>query len=92
MAAIRSYADNARVLLQRNKPIAVADNLATIASLTERISTIIEDLRAFARKRTGGLEATVVARSIEARYCCSIIGCGNKASASSATCRRRIWW
>ncbi|MBB3808330.1 sensor histidine kinase [Pseudochelatococcus contaminans] len=65
MAAIRSYADNARVLLQRNKPIAVADNLATIASLTERISTIIEDLRAFARKRTGGLEATVVARSIE---------------------------
>ncbi|MGV6874340.1 ATP-binding protein [Pseudochelatococcus sp. B33] len=65
MAAIRSYADNAQILLQRNNTGAVRENLATIAALTQRISTIMEDLRAFARKRTGGLEATVVAESID---------------------------
>ncbi|MGI6246445.1 MAG: sensor histidine kinase [Pseudochelatococcus sp.] len=65
MAAIRSYADNAQILLQRNKTEAVRENLATIAALTQRIGTIMEDLRAFARRRTGGLEATVVAESID---------------------------
>lgn len=65
MAAIRSYADNAQVLLERGKPEAVRENLSTIAALTQRISTIMEDLRSFARKRTGGLEATVVADSID---------------------------
>ncbi|MFD2252324.1 two-component system C4-dicarboxylate transport sensor histidine kinase DctB [Pseudochelatococcus lubricantis] len=64
-AAIRSYADNAQVLLQRNRNEAVRENLAAIASLTQRISTIMEDLRAFARRRTGGLEATAVTQSIE---------------------------
>lgn len=65
MAAIRSYADNARILLQRNKTEAVRENLTTIAALTERMGAIVEDLRAFARKRTGGLEPISVCDSID---------------------------
>lgn len=53
VAAIRTYADNARVLLDRPDPEPVRKNLGVIASLTERIGVITDELRAFSRKTSG---------------------------------------
>ncbi|OCJ03576.1 two-component sensor histidine kinase [Rhizobium sp. AC44/96] len=50
VATIRAYADNARVFLDRKQTEPVQENLEAIAALTERIGTITEELKAFARK------------------------------------------
>jgi two-component system C4-dicarboxylate transport sensor histidine kinase DctB len=50
VAAIRSYADNATMLLQRGDTEAVRRNLSTIAELTQRVGGITQELRAFSRK------------------------------------------
>lgn len=50
LAAIRSYTDNAKVLLQKQRLEEAVKNLGLIASLTERMASIIEHLRAFARR------------------------------------------
>jgi len=53
VAAIRTFADNAGVLLERGDDAAARRGLGTIAALTERIGTITAELRGFARKATG---------------------------------------
>ena len=50
LATIRAYAENANIFLDRQQTEPVKDNLSAIAALTERISTITEELKAFARK------------------------------------------
>lgn len=50
VATIRAYADNARVFLERQQTAPVEENLGAIASLTERIGAITDELKAFARK------------------------------------------
>ncbi len=50
LATIRAYAENANIFLERRQTEPVKDNLSAIAALTERISTITEELKAFARK------------------------------------------
>ncbi|MBB3657811.1 two-component system C4-dicarboxylate transport sensor histidine kinase DctB [Rhizobium sp. BK650] len=50
LATIRAYADNARTFLKRQQPQSADDNLDAIAGLTERIGTITEELKTFARK------------------------------------------
>ncbi|WP_183899673.1 sensor histidine kinase [Rhizobium metallidurans] len=50
VATIRAYADNARVFLDREQAEPVKENLGAIAALTERIGSITEELKAFARK------------------------------------------
>lgn len=50
VATIRAYADNAQIFLERHQPGPARENLSLIASLTERIGTITEELKAFARK------------------------------------------
>ncbi|RJT28769.1 sensor histidine kinase [Mesorhizobium waimense] len=50
VATIRAYADNARVFLDRKQTAPAEENLGAIAALTERIGTITEELKAFARK------------------------------------------
>ncbi len=50
VATIRAYADNAKIFLERQQPGSAKENLSLIASLTERIGTITEELKAFARK------------------------------------------
>ena len=60
VAAIRTYADTAVRLLERERPEGARENLRTIAGLTERIRLITDELRAFARKAPrGGGEARV---------------------------------
>ena len=50
LAAIRSYADNARAFLDRDREDAARSNLAGISQLTERMAHIIRHLRTYARK------------------------------------------
>jgi two-component system C4-dicarboxylate transport sensor histidine kinase DctB len=50
VAAIRTYADNAAVFLDRQQSEPVRANLGQIASLTDRIGMITDELRSFARK------------------------------------------
>jgi two-component system C4-dicarboxylate transport sensor histidine kinase DctB len=50
VATIRAYADNARVFLERKQTDPARENLGAIAALTERIGTITDELKAFARK------------------------------------------
>ncbi|MES0099981.1 sensor histidine kinase [Mesorhizobium sp. M0019] len=50
VATIRAYADNARTFLDRKQTRPAEENLGAIAALTERIGSITEELKAFARK------------------------------------------
>lgn len=50
LAAIRSYTDNAKILLDQQRLDEVRNNLALVAQLTERMASIISHLRAFARR------------------------------------------
>lgn len=49
LGAIRSYADNAGLLLQQGRTEAVSDNLQQISQLTQRMARIIAHLKAYAR-------------------------------------------
>ena len=50
LAAIRSYTDNAKILLDKQRFAEVRSNLDLVAQLTERMASIIKHLRAFARR------------------------------------------
>lgn len=63
VAAIRAYADNAAVFLDRADQQTARANLGLIAGLTDRIGLITDELRAFARK-TGGSPAPVSVREV----------------------------
>jgi len=65
VATIRAYADNARVFLDRGQTAPAGENLASIAALTERIGSITEELKAFARKGRSAPEPTAVSDIIE---------------------------
>ena len=60
LAAIRSYADNARQFLKLNQQQSVDENLDRIASLTERMGKISSQLKFFARKSSGNPEPVKV--------------------------------
>lgn len=49
LAAIRSYADNARAYLDRGQTDRILNNLSGIGELTERMAKIIRNLRTYAR-------------------------------------------
>ncbi|HEB95252.1 MAG TPA: sensor histidine kinase, partial [Sedimenticola thiotaurini] len=53
LAAIRTYADNARALLQRGRQEAASENLSHISELTERMARISSQLKIFARRTSG---------------------------------------
>ncbi len=50
LMAIRSFAENAQLLLDRGKPQAVSENLDRISELARRMGRIMKNLRAFARQ------------------------------------------
>ena len=50
LAAIRSYTDNAKILLEQQRFDDVQNNLSLVGQLTERMASIISHLRAFARR------------------------------------------
>lgn len=65
VAAIRANADNALILLDRAATEEARGNLARIQGLTERIGTIVQDLRTFARKPMPSVTAVAVQEAIE---------------------------
>lgn len=66
LAAIRTYADNARQLLDHAREEEARANLSQIAQLTERMARISGQLKAFARKTSGSLEPVEVADVVQA--------------------------
>ncbi len=52
LMAIRSYAENATLFLERNMGEKAADNLGRISELARRMGRIIKNLRAFARQES----------------------------------------
>jgi two-component system C4-dicarboxylate transport sensor histidine kinase DctB len=65
LAAIRSYADNARKFLTINKDDKADENLQRIAELTDRMSRISSQLKFFSRKSSGQLESAEIAPIIQ---------------------------
>jgi two-component system C4-dicarboxylate transport sensor histidine kinase DctB len=54
VAAIRTFAENGATLIARGAADKARENLTRIVDLTARIGTITGELRAFARRRSGG--------------------------------------
>ena len=50
LMAIRSFAENGALFLERNQPERAAENLTRISDLARRMGRIIQNLRAFARQ------------------------------------------
>nr|WP_277998526.1 ATP-binding protein [Sphingomonas liriopis] len=65
LAAIRTFAENGAILLDRDAPDRVRENLGRIVALTERIGAITGELRAFARRRTPSRGAPTLGEAIE---------------------------
>ncbi|MES9903168.1 MAG: cache domain-containing protein, partial [Sedimenticola sp.] len=65
LAAIRSYADNSRALLQRERKEEACWNLQQISQLTERMATISSQLKLFARKTSGRLVSVSLPAAID---------------------------
>lgn len=65
VAAIRTFADNARQLLDRGETARATDNLGRISALTERIGAITAELRNFARKRTPEIGAVEIGSALD---------------------------
>ncbi|MDX1303101.1 ATP-binding protein [Photobacterium sp.] len=64
LAAMRTYAENTRKLLQKNRYEAVAGNIDEIINLNLMVSDIISRFKVFARKTTENNNRTVAADSI----------------------------
>jgi two-component system C4-dicarboxylate transport sensor histidine kinase DctB len=64
VAAIRSYVDNTRAFLARADVRKAASNLDSIATLTERIGAITQELRTFSRKSSATPEPVALDAAI----------------------------
>jgi two-component system C4-dicarboxylate transport sensor histidine kinase DctB len=65
LAAIRSYADNAQLLLERSREAEVSSNLRRIKDLTTRMADISKHLMTFARKPRRDLRPVVLAEVLD---------------------------
>jgi len=65
LAALRTFSDNTRVLLQRGQLEAADGNLSAIADLTERMGKITSQLKLFAGKARPRPQAVPVRRAVD---------------------------
>ncbi|WP_198670519.1 ATP-binding protein [Oceanicella sp. SM1341] len=65
LAAIRSFAENGTILLDRGREAEARENLTQIADLTARMARIIRNLRAFVRKEGEELRDVALDRVVE---------------------------
>jgi two-component system C4-dicarboxylate transport sensor histidine kinase DctB len=69
LMAIQNFAENARAFQNRGQTDRAADNIGRIADMTQRMSRIIRNLRAFARQESAPVERVnlveIVASAIE---------------------------
>jgi two-component system C4-dicarboxylate transport sensor histidine kinase DctB len=66
LGAVKTYADNAAILIDRNRVAEARDNVARISSLADRMAAISRHLRNFARKPNEKLGAVRVVEVVEA--------------------------
>jgi hypothetical protein len=92
VAAIRAYADNASIFLDRADPATARNNLGLISGLTDRIGLITDELRAFARKTSAPPLRSPCAKRSTAPCCWSGLACARPASVSSVTRPTRRPW
>lgn len=64
-AAIRSFAENARMFLDRGNAKKAKENLTTIIALTDRIGTITSELRNFAKRSTPAISPLALSPVID---------------------------
>ena len=94
LAAMRTYSDNAAVLLARGRTEDAKANLASISALTERIAQITQNLKGFARKASGALGPVPVQASVAAALTLlehRIRLQGVRASADLPGAETRVW-
>ena len=65
LAAIRTFAENGVILIDRHTPDRARDNLGRIVALADRIGAITAELRAFSRRRTPSRGAPMLAEAID---------------------------
>jgi two-component system C4-dicarboxylate transport sensor histidine kinase DctB len=65
VAAIRTYAETSRMLLDRGQPDEVRANLRTIAQLADRVGVVTAQLRAFSRRQPHELRPVSLAEVID---------------------------
>jgi two-component system, NtrC family, C4-dicarboxylate transport sensor histidine kinase DctB len=65
LAAIRTFSENALTYLGRDNAPKAADSIRQVVALTERIATITNELRGFARRKTPNTGPTSLAQSID---------------------------
>lgn len=65
LAALQTFADNARALLERGRLDEVAENLQMISELVGRTGRIVRQLKTFARKEAPTPQPVTVASAIE---------------------------
>ncbi|KVR24240.1 ATPase [Burkholderia ubonensis] len=64
LAALRSFSDNTRVLLERGEQAAARENLEAIAALTERMGKITNQLKLFVGRARPRNEQALVVRAL----------------------------
>lgn len=65
LSAVKTYAQNALVYLERGRQAEAVDNIGRISELTDRMAAISRHLRNFARKPNPSFGATSIAKVIE---------------------------
>lgn len=65
LAALQTFADNARALLERGRQAEAVENLQTISELVARAGRIVRQLKAFARKEAPTPGPVPVAAAVE---------------------------
>ncbi|MFQ6370385.1 sensor histidine kinase [Shewanella sp. YIC-542] len=65
LAALRSYAQNTQVLLNRQMQDKAQENLTTIISLSDRLAEIVSQFKSFTRKSKGLDKPTLIRNTIE---------------------------
>ncbi|KFG88922.1 His Kinase A domain protein [Sphingobium herbicidovorans NBRC 16415] len=65
VAAIRTFAENAGLFLEREKPEQASANLREIVAMTDRIGSITAQLRRFARRGVGEIGPVPLVQAIE---------------------------
>ncbi|MCB1336151.1 MAG: sensor histidine kinase [Maritimibacter sp.] len=66
LMAIRSFAENGALFVERGKPERAGENLGKIAELARRMGRIIQNLRAFARQESGPVTEVDLGAVVEA--------------------------
>jgi len=66
LMAIRSFAENGTMLIDKEKPDVARENLSRISDLARRMGRIIKNLRAFARQETGPMTDVDLVQAVNA--------------------------